>query len=94
MKMMIRRKEDRNTNQQGGSFGSTVLKVGIVGIADSGVSNKQLRIIVGGKGSAASNIISITRAKFTLSHRTGTDISSPTKGKGFYPFEEDLPHHI
>lgn len=39
---------------------------------------------------------SLARAKFVLELRSGTNTTSnePTKGKGFYPFEEDLPHHI
>ncbi len=36
----------------------------------------------------------VVHARYILQLRSNIGSGSPSKGKGFYSFEEDLPHHI
>jgi hypothetical protein len=61
---------------------------------DSGVWNKCLVVVAAGRLEAKNNIVAQERAKYILEIRGYGCVGEPTKGKGFYSFEEDLPHHI
>lgn len=53
-----------------------------------------MRYIAENKKGVNGDYISIERAKYILKFRLDTCEDALTKGSGFYPFEEDLPHHI
>ena len=57
---------------------------------------KKIQVLSNLKASLGANHISIvTRMKFLLSKRENHhSLSSPVKGMGFYPFEEEIDMHI
>ena len=61
---------------------------------NTGVYTKELKSLINLHGSNKKYTKSIYRAKHMLRLRTEKVTVAPTKGMGFYPFEEDLPHHV
>ena len=62
---------------------------------DTGIFNTKLKVIANGNSSAKGNKKAIARGKYLLERRMVTcKTPQPSKGDGFYPFEEDLFHHI
>jgi hypothetical protein len=61
----------------------------------TGVWTKKLQLIAKGSGAAKGKVDIVTRAKYILKMREkDSTLPQPAKGIGFYPFEEDLHHHI
>ena len=59
---------------------------------DRGIWAKNLKQLASGK--ASTDISIIVRSKHILDRRTSLATMKPTKGKGFYPFEEEIVHNI
>lgn len=61
----------------------------------TGVWTKKLEMIAKGNGDFSRNVYAVTRARYILRQRnkSGTTLQ-PVKGIGFFPFEEDVNHHI
>ena len=65
---------------------------------NSGIWKKKYSRLEKGGPVAEGNTTAVYRAKHVLTmrenHSRSMTVTEPTKGDGFFPFEEDLPHHI
>ena len=65
---------------------------------NSGIWKKKYSRLAKGGPVAEGNTTAVYRAKHVLTmrenHGRSMTVTEPTKGVGFFPFEEDLPHHI
>ena len=65
---------------------------------NSGLWKKKYSRIANGGLFTEGNTAAVYRAKHVLimreNHGRAITVTEPTKGHGFFPFEEDLPHHI
>ena len=63
----------------------------------TGTWNKKLKTLADGKNKASiGNVTVRARCRYILDHRDRNvgPLTRPVKGIGFFPFEEDLSHHI
>ena len=73
-------------------------KTGKVTTWNTGLWKKKYTRLAKGDRASEGNTTAIYRARHVLTMRENvgraTTVSAPTKGRGFFLFEEDLPHHI